>query len=138
MCARGARRRAQSARSPRAPDTRGAHRYKGPVHLAWAFPLPRPAYLLGGEGLHSLLMFAPIVCVSPAKGLETALLLIFTGPVLAMILAPNGRLEQASIWCFISVIQICIGGFVSARECEDGDGWDGEKVRQLSKTSPKK
>ena len=57
------------------------------MHLAWAFPLPRPAYLLGGEGLHSLLMFAPIVCVSPAKGLETALLLIFTGPVLAMILA---------------------------------------------------
>ena len=107
------------------------------MHLAWAFPLPRPAYLLGGEGLHSLLMFAPIVCVSPAKGLETALLLIFTGPVLAMILAPDGRLEQASIWCFISVIQICIGGFVSARECEHGDGWDGEKVRRISTKAAK-
>lgn len=84
--------------------------YKGAVHLAWALPLPRPTYLLGGLGTHSLLMFAPALCVSGLQGLDGTLFLIFTGPVLASMIAPGAKLEQASIWCFFSIAQICIGG----------------------------
>ena len=81
--------------------------YRGAVHLAWAFPLPKASYLLGGMGTHSFLMFVPVLCIGGLRELDACSFLLLTGPVLGMAIAP--RLEQASVWCFFSIAQLLIG-----------------------------
>uniref|UniRef100_A0A7S1XWK2 Uncharacterized protein n=2 Tax=Phaeomonas parva TaxID=124430 RepID=A0A7S1XWK2_9STRA len=86
--------------------------YKGSVHLAWSFPLPQATYLMGGMGLHAFLMFVPALCIGGLTELDSFSFLLLTGPVMAMIVAPN-TLEQPSTWCFISIGQVCIGAMSS-------------------------
>ena len=83
--------------------------YRGALHLAWSLPLAQPTYFVGGMGVHCFMMFAPALCIGGFSELDAVSFLMGTGPILAHYLTPNAH-EQASIWCFLSVIQICIGG----------------------------
>jgi hypothetical protein len=84
--------------------------YRGAVHLAWSIPLARPAYFIAGMGLHSFMMFAPVLCICGFSELDSVSFLMGTGPVLSMYLTRNHH-EQASIWCFFSTMQCAIGAF---------------------------
>jgi hypothetical protein len=82
--------------------------YRGAVHLAWSIPLARPAYFIAGMGLHSFMMFAPVLCIGGFRELDSVSFLMGTGPILSMYLTNNHH-EQASIWCFFSTAQCAIG-----------------------------
>jgi hypothetical protein len=82
--------------------------YKGSFHLAWSIPLPRPNYFLGGLGLHSFLMFAPILAIGGLREADGVLMLLCTGPVLGHYITDNLH-ESASIWCFFSTLQCALG-----------------------------
>lgn len=77
------------------------------VHLGWSVPMADPTYFIPGVGIHSFLMFAPFVALYEKKGmLIQGGIIFFCGPVLAALISPN-LMEQASIWCFFSIAQIC-------------------------------
>jgi hypothetical protein len=81
--------------------------YSGKFHLAWSVPLADPTYYVPSLALHSFLMFAPFFALYEKKGMVIQGLFLFaTGPGLAMFITPN-LMEQASIWCFFSIAQIC-------------------------------
>lgn len=77
------------------------------VHLGWSVPMADPTYFIPGVGIHSFLMFAPFLALYEKKGmLLQGSIIFFAGPVLAAMISPN-LMEQASIWCFFSIAQIC-------------------------------
>jgi hypothetical protein len=81
---------------------------KAMVHLGWSVPMADPTYFLPGVGIHSFLMFAPFLALYEKRGmLVQGSLIFFAGPVLAAVISSN-LMEQASIWCFFSIAQICI------------------------------
>ena len=83
-------------------------------HLGWSIPMADPSYYVMGAGIHSFLMFAPFLALYEKKGMIIqGLFLFFFGPVMAAIITsfsphPHELMEQASIWCFFSLAQICI------------------------------
>jgi len=82
--------------------------FNGKYHLAWAVPMADPTYYVPGAAIHSFLMFAPFFALYEKKGmLIQGAFLFLTGPGLAAWITPN-LMEQASIWCFFSISQICI------------------------------
>lgn len=76
-------------------------------HLGWSIPMADPSYYVMGAGIHSFLMFAPFFALYEKKGMiiQGCFLFLF-GPVLASAISDN-LMEQASIWCFFSIAQIC-------------------------------
>ena len=79
---------------------------KNMYHLGWSIPMADPSYNVMGAGIHSFLMFAPFFALYEKKGMIIqGLVLYITGPVLAAFITEN-LMEQASIWCFFSIVQI--------------------------------
>ena len=77
-------------------------------HLGWSIPMADPSYYVMGASIHSFLMFAPFFAMYEKKGmvLQGCFLFLF-GPGLAAWVSPN-LMEQASIWCFFSIAQVCL------------------------------
>ncbi|KAJ1456703.1 hypothetical protein M885DRAFT_587070 [Pelagophyceae sp. CCMP2097] len=82
--------------------------YHGAFHLAWSMPLAQPTYFLGGLGVHCFMMFAPALCIGGWGEVDAVAFLVLTGPVMASFVSSNLQ-EQASIWCFFSMLQCAIG-----------------------------
>lgn len=81
--------------------------FSGKYHLAWGIPMADPTYYVPGAAIHSFLMYAPFLALYEKKGMILqGCVLFFTGPILAHYITPN-LMEQASIWCFFSIMQIC-------------------------------
>eukprot|EP00605_Chrysophyceae_sp_TOSAG23-4_P000352 GSChrysophyteH1.ASY1.ANO1.399.1 assembled CDS len=81
---------------------------KSMTHLGWSVPMADPSYYVMGAGIHSFLMFGPFFALYEKKGMVIQGLFLFLfGPVLAAVISDN-LMEQASIWCFFSLAQICI------------------------------
>jgi hypothetical protein len=81
--------------------------FNGKFHLAWSVPMADPTYYVPGAAIHSFLMFAPFFAMYEKKGMVIQGIFLFcTGPGLAAFITPN-LMEQASIWCFFSIAQIC-------------------------------
>lgn len=81
--------------------------FAGKYHLAWSIPMADPSYYIPGAQIHSFLMYAPFFALYEKKGMVIqGAFLFLTGPVLAAWITPN-LMEQASIWCFFSISQIC-------------------------------
>lgn len=81
--------------------------FNGKYHLAWSIPMADPSYYIPGSAIHSFLMYAPFFALYEKKGMVIqGVFLFMTGPVLASWISPN-LMEQASIWCFFSISQIC-------------------------------
>lgn len=81
--------------------------FNGKYHLAWGIPMADPTYYVPGAGIHSFLMYAPFIALYEKKGMILqGCVLFFTGPALSAFITPN-LMEQASIWCFFSIAQIC-------------------------------
>jgi hypothetical protein len=79
--------------------------YKGNYHLAWSIPLATSSYVIQSSSLHFFLMFVPcFVMYDVNKLFMRGIYTMMTGPILAMIITVNLH-EQASIWCFFSIIQ---------------------------------
>jgi len=77
-------------------------------HLGWSVPLADGTYNIQGIGIHSFLMFAPFFALYEKRGMVLqGLVLYCSGPLLASFFTSN-LLEQASIWCFMSIAQIAI------------------------------
>eukprot|EP00010_Vexillifera_abyssalis_P006419 CAMPEP_0201546352 /NCGR_PEP_ID=MMETSP0173_2-20130828/2654_1 /ASSEMBLY_ACC=CAM_ASM_000268 /TAXON_ID=218659 /ORGANISM="Vexillifera sp., Strain DIVA3 564/2" /LENGTH=136 /DNA_ID=CAMNT_0047954987 /DNA_START=396 /DNA_END=806 /DNA_ORIENTATION=+ len=87
--------------------------YTGNHHLAWRVPLTNPTYLLPSNFIHFFMMFAPFFALEMSNWIHGGVLLL-TGPVLAAFITDNLH-EQASIWCFFSIIQVTLGSIVLAR-----------------------
>jgi hypothetical protein len=80
--------------------------FNGKYHLAWAVPMADPSYYVPGAAIHSFLMYAPFVALYEKKGMIIQGVVLFvTGPMLSAFITPN-LMEQASIWCFFSIMQI--------------------------------
>lgn len=80
--------------------------YSGRHHLAWSVPMYDPTYYSPGSAIHSFLMFAPFFIFNkPMMWIQGAFLFL-SGPMLAAYVTPNLQ-EQASVWCFFSIAQIC-------------------------------
>jgi len=80
--------------------------FNGKYHLAWAVPMADPSYYVPGAAIHSFLMYAPFLALYEKKGMIIQGVVLFTtGPMLAAYITPN-LMEQASIWCFFSIMQI--------------------------------
>jgi hypothetical protein len=78
------------------------------THLGWSVPMADSTYLMQGAGIHSFLMFAPFFALYEKKGMVVqGIVLFLSGPFLAALITDN-LMEQASIWCFMSIAQIAI------------------------------
>lgn len=78
------------------------------THLGWSVPMADPSYYVMGAGIHSFLMFAPFLALYEKKGMVIQGVFLFLfGPIMASLISDN-LMEQASIWCFFSLAQICI------------------------------
>jgi hypothetical protein len=78
------------------------------THLGWSVPMADPSYYVMGVGIHSFLMFAPFLALYDKKGMiRQGVFLFLFGPVMASLISDN-LMEQASIWCFFSLAQICV------------------------------
>lgn len=67
-----------------------------------------PTYVIPGAAIHSFLMFAPFFALYEKKGMvvQGCFLFLF-GPYSSSFFTDN-LMEQASIWCFFSILQIAI------------------------------
>lgn len=85
-------------------------------HLAWAVPFYQSSYFVPSTFLHCFLMIAPAMAWSEqlTEGLA-AVILFASGPLLASYLTPSVN-EQASIWCFFSMIQCFMAFLLSINE----------------------
>lgn len=81
--------------------------FKGKRHLAWSVPMADPSYYVPSAQIHAFMMYAPFFALYEKRGMVVqGLFLLLTGPVAAAAITPN-LMEQASIWCFFSIAQIC-------------------------------
>jgi hypothetical protein len=78
---------------------------QGALHILWSSPMRAPSYWLPNSHIHFFVMFMPYFC--EMHSVVTGALFIATGPLLAAWLTPNVN-EQASVWCFLSILQICV------------------------------
>jgi hypothetical protein len=81
--------------------------YSGVYHLAWSVPLYEPTYFMPNLFLHFFVMFTPFFVWGSWFMALQGVLLLLTGPVLSALITPNLQ-EQASIWCFFSIMQITV------------------------------
>ncbi|KAH3744240.1 DUF5765 domain-containing protein [Pelomyxa schiedti] len=88
--------------------------YSGNRHLAWAVPLYEATYFVPGTAIHSYMMFMPYFVIRPPKMWILGFFLLMSGPVLASYITDNLQ-EQASIWCFMSVIQVAVMVFLISK-----------------------
>jgi hypothetical protein len=86
--------------------------YHGKYHLAWAVPMMDVSYYVPSTNIHFFLMFIPMATCYEKKALLVAMACLYvSGPLLASFITPN-LMEQASIWCFLSMFQC---SFIFAR-----------------------
>jgi len=76
----------------------------GNYHLAWELPLTKPTYFMPSNNIHFFMMFAPFIAT---KQWLPGLVLFLTGPFLSTFITDN-LFEQAAIWCFFSICQVCL------------------------------
>jgi hypothetical protein len=76
----------------------------GKYHLAWSIPMYESTYFVPGVFIHNFFMIAPFFVLKNYSWIM-GVLLFLTGPLLASIITENLQ-EQASIWCFFSIIQV--------------------------------
>jgi len=76
----------------------------GNYHLAWELPLTNPTYFMPSNNIHFFMMFAPYIAT---KQWLPGLILFLTGPFLSTFITSNLQ-EQAAIWCFFSICQVCL------------------------------
>jgi len=76
----------------------------GNYHLAWELPLTQPTYFLPSNNIHFFMMFAPYIATGQWI---PGLVLFLTGPFLSTFITDN-LYEQAAIWCFFSICQVCL------------------------------
>jgi hypothetical protein len=89
-------------------DTLCTFKTESMYHLGWSVPMADPSYYVMSASIHSFCMFAPFLALYEKKGMVIQGVFLFaTGPGMAAMISPN-LMEQASIWCFFSVAQICI------------------------------
>ena len=82
--------------------------FNGKYHLAWSVPMADPSYFMPSAQIHAFMMFAPFLAMWEKRGmLIQGTFLLLTGPVMAAAITPN-LMEQASIWCFFSIMQVCV------------------------------
>jgi len=80
--------------------------FRGKYHLAWSIPMADPSYYVPSAQIHAFMMYAPFLALYEKRGmLVQGGFLLLTGPVMAAVITPN-LMEQASIWCFFSIMQI--------------------------------
>jgi hypothetical protein len=84
--------------------------FRGNYHLAWSMPLHAPTYFMPSNNIHFFMMFAPYIALGREMWLH-GFILFATGPLLSSIITPN-LYEQASIWCFFSIGQVCLAVFM--------------------------
>eukprot|EP01028_Stygiella_incarcerata_P009021 TRINITY_DN40_c0_g1_i1.p1 TRINITY_DN40_c0_g1~~TRINITY_DN40_c0_g1_i1.p1 ORF type:complete len:243 (-),score=32.60 TRINITY_DN40_c0_g1_i1:54-782(-) len=81
--------------------------YSGVYHLAWSVPLYEPTYFMPNLFLHFFVMFAPFFAWGSLFMALQGAILFATGPLLSSYITPNLH-EQASIWCFFSIMQVTV------------------------------
>lgn len=87
--------------------------YKGVAHLAWSVPLAPVSYYLPSMHLHQFLMFVPFFAMDQGSmgrnvgNWVAGSILFLSGPYMADYFTPNKH-EAASIWCFFSIMQVCV------------------------------
>ncbi|MES1910323.1 MAG: hypothetical protein MHM6MM_002935 [Cercozoa sp. M6MM] len=86
--------------------------FKGNAHLAWSLPLTAPTYWMPSNFIHFFMMFVPFFVTGVKSLWVQGALLCLGGPFLSTIVTDN-LYEQASIWCFFSILQITLAVFVS-------------------------
>lgn len=81
-------------------------------HLGWSVPMADPSYYVMGASIHSFLMFIPFFVLYEKPGMIIqGLFLFFSGPIMAWLVSPY-LMEQASIWCFVSIAEIATMLFI--------------------------
>lgn len=80
--------------------------FNGKHHLAWSVPMADPSYYMPSAAIHSFCMLGPFFLLREKRGmLLQGTILWAAGPFLASFITDN-LMEQASIWCFFSILQI--------------------------------
>jgi len=98
--------------------------FMGNYHLAWSLPLHAPTYFMPSNNIHFFMMFAPYIALGPEMWIH-GFVLFATGPLLSSFITPN-LYEQASIWCFFSIGQVCLATitlYFTLRKTKKGDLW---------------
>jgi len=98
--------------------------FRGVHHLAWSLPLHAPTYFMPSNNIHFFMMFAPYIALGVDMWIH-GFILFATGPLLSSFITPN-LYEQASIWCFFSIGQVCLATFtlfVTLRKTRKGNLW---------------
>lgn len=97
----------------------------GTYHLAWSLPLTQPTYFMPSNNIHFFMMFAPFIAL---KQWIPGTVLFLTGPFLSKFITDNLH-EQAAIWCFFSICQIClaVGAFRFGLVTKKKDLWHYKK-----------
>jgi hypothetical protein len=80
--------------------------FSGKFHLAWSVPMSEPTYWVPSAAIHSFLMFGPFFVIKKNMVIQGVFLWL-AGPFAASYITSN-LMEQASIWCFFSILQIGI------------------------------
>jgi len=99
--------------------------FRGVYHLAWEMPLHAPTYFMPSNYIHFFMMFAPYIALGRDLWLH-GFILFATGPLLSSFITPN-LYEQASIWCFFSIGQVCLATFslyASLKFNKKGNFWN--------------
>jgi len=97
---------------------------RGNYHLAWELPLHAPTYFMPSNNIHFFMMFAPYIALGFDMWIH-GFILFATGPLLSSFITPN-LYEQASIWCFFSIGQVCLATFTlywTLRKTKRGNLW---------------
>jgi len=101
--------------------------------LAWSVPLYDATYWSPSAAIHSFLMFSPFFVIKTNMMFQ-GVILWATGPYLASWITDNLQ-EQASIWCFFSIMQIGIMLFVIRDHLLRGWGMHAESARSSGGTA---
>lgn len=98
----------------------------GNYHLKWTFKLLKPSYIFPSIASHFMNMFVTPVLMGQAIG---SVVLFLSGPAIAAFFnATSG--EQASIWCFFSIAEVCVTTTTQYLVCKHGL----KKIEKTGKT----
>lgn len=76
----------------------------GNYHLKWTFKLLKPSYVFPSIASHFMNMFVTPVLMGQTLG---SVVLFLSGPAIAAFFKATSG-EQASIWCFFSIMEVCV------------------------------
>jgi len=117
--------------------------YMGEHHLAWSVPFVPVSYYSSSMGIHSFLMFVPFFAMDHGSfGANVGnyiggTILFFTGPFLGDWITGNKH-EAASIWCFFSIMQVCLLVIILAGQQMAKGRWSiADQEKLLAKQSAK-